>query len=110
MTAAPIQGACVRFSLADVVAATSEWSPQLHVMRGSYSELFKGVDPRDGATPWLLKRRLRCTDEFQAEEPPQWSGSTGPPLPSPSPLLAACLPQVAEMGHKNHPHLVRLLG
>ncbi|CAI5953746.1 unnamed protein product [Closterium sp. NIES-64] len=82
--AAPIQGACVRFSLADMVAATSDWSPQLHLMRGSYSELFKGVDPRDGVTPWLLKRRLRCTDEFQAE--------------------------VAEMGHKNHPHLVRLLG
>ncbi|CAI7893573.1 unnamed protein product [Closterium sp. NIES-53] len=82
--AAPIQGACVRFSLADMVAATSDWAPQQHLTRGSYSELFKGVDPRDGATPWLLKRRLRCTDEFQAE--------------------------VAEMGHKNHPHLVRLLG
>ncbi|CAI5479381.1 unnamed protein product [Closterium sp. Yama58-4] len=82
--AAPIQGACVRFSLADMVSATSHWAPQLLVGDG-YRLMFRGVDPRDAATPWLLKRcRAREFDEFHAE--------------------------VAEMGNKNHPNLLRLLG
>ncbi|CAI5950235.1 unnamed protein product [Closterium sp. NIES-64] len=82
--AAPIQGACVRFSLADMLTATNRWAPQLLVGDG-YRLMFRGVDPRDGATPWLLKRcRAREFDEFHAE--------------------------VTEMGNKNHPNLVRLLG
>ncbi|CAI5946869.1 unnamed protein product [Closterium sp. NIES-65] len=57
----------------------------MHLGDDGYRDLFKGVDPRDGATPWLLKRcRFREFEEFQAE--------------------------VAEMGNKNHPNLLRLLG
>ncbi|CAI6004496.1 unnamed protein product [Closterium sp. NIES-64] len=81
---APIQGACVRFSLADILTATNHWAPHLLVGNG-YRLMFKGVDPRDGVTLWLLKIcRARESEEFQAE--------------------------VAEMGYKNHPNLVRLLG
>ncbi|CAI5932461.1 unnamed protein product, partial [Closterium sp. NIES-64] len=82
--ASPIQGACARFSLADMLTATNHWAPQLLVGDG-HRVLFKGVDPRDGVTPWLLKRcRARESEEFHAE--------------------------VAEMGNKNHPNLLRLLG
>ncbi|CAI5989804.1 unnamed protein product [Closterium sp. NIES-65] len=180
-SAAPIQGACVRFSLADMLTATNRWALQLLVGDG-YRLMFRGVDPRDGATPWLLKRcRAREFDEFHAEsvEPMQAKEESTrlkncflpssyplppiPPVPHPSfsalhpsfsalhplaclprPLPLACLPppppppgvpppspprplaclprplplacapsrgkQVTEMGNKNHPNLVRLLG
>ncbi|CAI5932453.1 unnamed protein product [Closterium sp. NIES-64] len=68
-----------------MLTATNHWAPQMHLGDDGYRDLFKGVDPRDGATPWLLKRcRFREFEEFQAE--------------------------VAEMGNKNHPNLLRLLG
>ncbi|CAI7852150.1 unnamed protein product, partial [Closterium sp. NIES-54] len=68
-----------------MLTATNHWAPQMHLGDDGYRDLFKGVDPRDGATPWLLKRcRFREFEEFHAE--------------------------VAEMGNKNHPNLLRLLG
>ncbi|CAI7844758.1 unnamed protein product [Closterium sp. NIES-54] len=67
-----------------MLTATNHWALQCLVGDG-YRLMFQGVDPRDGVTLWLLKRcRTREFDEFQAE--------------------------VAEMGNKNRPNLVRLLG
>ncbi|CAI5956145.1 unnamed protein product, partial [Closterium sp. NIES-64] len=63
--------------------------------------LFKGVDPRDGVTPWLLKRcRARESEEFHAEVRGEVGGRGG--------LCGGG--EVAEMGNKNHPNLLRLLG
>ncbi|CAI7781524.1 unnamed protein product, partial [Closterium sp. NIES-53] len=67
-----------------MLTATNHWALQCLVGDG-YRLMFQGVDPRDGVTLWLLKRcRTREFDEFHAE--------------------------VAEMGNKNRPNLVRLLG
>ncbi|CAI7742766.1 unnamed protein product, partial [Closterium sp. NIES-53] len=51
-----------------MLTATNHWAPQMHLGDDGYRDLFKGVDPRDGATPWLLKRcRFREFEEFHAE-------------------------------------------
>ncbi|CAI5518907.1 unnamed protein product [Closterium sp. Naga37s-1] len=85
-SAAPIQGACVRFSLADMLTATNRWAPQLLVGDG-YRLMFRGVDPRDGATPWLLKRcRAREFDEFHAEAKEESTRVKNCFLPSSYPL------------------------
>ncbi|CAI7846431.1 unnamed protein product, partial [Closterium sp. NIES-54] len=76
-------GACERFSLVDILTATNHWAPQLLVGDG-YRVLFKGVDPRDGVTPWLLKRcRTREFEEFYAEERTPVKRRSSPSSPSP---------------------------
>ncbi|CAI5498793.1 unnamed protein product [Closterium sp. Naga37s-1] len=118
----PQSGACERFSLVDILTATNHWAPQLLVGDG-YRVLFKGVDPRDGVTPWLLKRcRTREFEEFYAEVRGavrgKGRGRKSVVLESGERrddgegrrVKQTCGKQVAEMGNNNHPNLVRLLG
>ncbi|CAI7906562.1 unnamed protein product, partial [Closterium sp. NIES-54] len=72
------------FSLAEVEVATNNWSPANQLGSGGFSDVYKGVSPRDGVTEWAVKRAKLLVVDFQWE--------------------------VQQMADKNHPNIVRLLG
>ncbi|GJP35818.1 hypothetical protein CLOM_g20341 [Closterium sp. NIES-68] len=75
---------CTEFSLAEVVAATNNWSEDNQLGSGAFGDVYKGVSPRDGTTEWAVKRAKLIDVQFQRE--------------------------VMQMADKNHPNIVRLLG
>ncbi|CAI5500188.1 unnamed protein product, partial [Closterium sp. Naga37s-1] len=72
------------FSLAEVAAATDNWSQDNQLGSGAFGDVYKGVSPRDGVTEWAVKRAKLIDVDFQRE--------------------------VQQMADKNHPNIVWLLG
>ncbi|CAI5467665.1 unnamed protein product [Closterium sp. Yama58-4] len=75
---------CTEFSLEEVLQATNGWSQGNLLGSGAFGDVYKGVSPRDGSTPWAVKRAKLVAVDFQRE--------------------------VVQMADKNHPNIVRLLG
>ncbi|CAI5527885.1 unnamed protein product, partial [Closterium sp. Naga37s-1] len=71
-------------SLAEVEAATNNWSVENQLGSGAFGDVYKGVSPRDGVTDWAVKRAKLLVVDFQRE--------------------------LQQMADKNHPNIVRLLG
>ncbi|CAI7920785.1 unnamed protein product [Closterium sp. NIES-54] len=75
---------CQEYSLAAVAKATNRWSEANLLDVGGFGDVYRGVSPTNGATPWAVKRAKIITTDFDTE--------------------------VCEMATKHHPNLVRLLG
>ncbi|CAI7738744.1 unnamed protein product [Closterium sp. NIES-53] len=75
---------CTEYSLEEVLTATSNWASDNQLRSGAFGDVYKGVSPRDGTTPWAVKRAKLLDADFQRE--------------------------VRHMADKNHPDVVRLLG
>ncbi|CAI5975928.1 unnamed protein product [Closterium sp. NIES-64] len=78
---------CQEYSLATVAKATNGWSEANLLGIGGFGDVYRGVSPTDGATPWAVKRAKIVTTDFDKE-----------------------CGVVCEMATKHHPNLVRLLG
>ncbi|CAI7862132.1 unnamed protein product, partial [Closterium sp. NIES-54] len=75
---------CTEYSLEEVLKATSNWSSDNQLGSGAFGDVYKGVCPHDDTTLWAVKRAKLIDVEFYKE--------------------------VQQMGDKNHPNIVRLLG
>ncbi|CAI7812944.1 unnamed protein product [Closterium sp. NIES-54] len=75
---------CTKYSLAEVVQATSEWAESRRIGGGSFGDVYKGKCPHNPHLVWAVKRAKVFTNDFKRE--------------------------VKEMATKNHPNLVRLVG
>ncbi|CAI5515282.1 unnamed protein product [Closterium sp. Naga37s-1] len=75
---------CQQVSVAEVVRATGGWSAERRIGSGGFGDVYRGVSPLDGCTPWAVKRAKVLTNDFRRE--------------------------INEMASKHHPNLVRLLG
>ncbi|CAI7777286.1 unnamed protein product [Closterium sp. NIES-54] len=75
---------CQQVSVAEVVRATGGWAAERRIGSGGFGDVYRGVSPLDGCTPWAVKRAKVLTNDFRRE--------------------------INEMASKHHPNLVRLLG
>ncbi|CAI7789786.1 unnamed protein product [Closterium sp. NIES-53] len=75
---------CQEYPLNAVAKATNGWSEANLLGAGAFGDVYRGVSPTDGTTPWAVKRAKIVTTDFDTE--------------------------VCEMATKHHPNLVRLLG
>ncbi|CAI5517636.1 unnamed protein product [Closterium sp. Naga37s-1] len=75
---------CQQVAMVGVLRATAGWAADRRIGSGGFGDVYRGVSPLDGCTPWAVKRARVLTNDFRRE--------------------------VYEMASKHHPHLVRLLG
>ncbi|CAI5534359.1 unnamed protein product [Closterium sp. Naga37s-1] len=80
----PVPLLCQQVGMADVLRATGGWAEDRRIGSGGYGDVYRGVSPLDGCTPWAVKRARVLTNDFRRE--------------------------INEMASKHHPNLVRLLG